>query len=132
MIALKDVMDTLAARLKAASYKNVYAYPTSPVQTPGVVIGYPTNIEFDVTYGDGAEAYTIPIYFLVGRELTEQARDSLSDIIAGGSSIKRTIETNPMTGTDNQVTDCRIETIAVGGIEYLSATFTLDVIAQNA
>jgi len=133
MASLKDIMDTLAACLSAVGgYKNVYAFPTSPVSTPCVVIGYPTTIEYDRTYGGGFDGYTIPVFFLVGKNLTEAARDSLSDVLIGGHSIMTVLEDNSMTGTNNRVVGRSVETVSVAGIEYLSVTFSVEVLTEQA
>lgn len=78
-----------------------------------------------------AQEFSIPVFFLVGKNLTEQARDAVSDVIEGGAGIKALLENRPMTGTDNFVPDCKVETITVAGIDYLSVTFTVDVITSG-
>ena len=77
------------------------------------------------------QSFTIPVFFLIGKTLTEGARDALSDVMLGGASIKTALEANPMTGTDNFVPSANAETVTVAGIEYLALTFSVNVITEG-
>jgi|GEM_PF-6966712 len=79
-----------------------------------------------------AQEFSIPVFFLLGKNLTEAARDSISDVIAGGASIKAKLEAAALGGTSNFVPDAKVETVTVAGIDYLSLTFTVNVITDGA
>ena len=78
-----------------------------------------------------SQSFSVPVFFLIGKSLTEQVSDALSDAMVGGHGIKAALEADPMVGTDNAVLTAKGETITVGGVEYLSLTFTVDVITQG-
>ena len=125
MSATMDGLATLATT--AALAPNVYAWPVNAVTTPCVVIGYPTNIDFDLTFGRGGDTMTLPVWFVVGPTNTKDARDRLSAILADATSIKSTFD-GAQTFGDVRVTDAKITQITIGAVEQLAAEFTVEVV----
>lgn len=126
MSNLADVMDAIAAALVAVTPRT-YGWPVGSVTPPCAVVGYPTNIDFDMTYQRGADKANFPIYFLAGVGTEKSARDALSSIITGAIDIKDVLD-GDLDGKiqSGRVTDCKIEQIEVGSILYVSATFTYE------
>lgn len=123
-------MDAIAAAIETAAVTDrAYAWPSEEINPPCAVVGYPSDIDFDLTFGRGADTATIPVYFVVGRIVERSARDKLSTIIAGATGIKDVLDGNLGGTVDTaRVTDCKPMPITVGGIDYLSAKFEVEVI----
>ena len=129
MIAnLTAVMDGLAAlATTAAIAPQVYAYPVESATVPCIVVGYPTDIELDVTFQRGGDAVRLPVWYLAGKSNTADTRDRLSTILADASSVKSAFDGAQSFG-DVRVTDVGIEEITVAAIAYIAAKFTVEVI----
>lgn len=131
-IALATTMDALAAKLVAGGVSSrVFAWPEEAVPAPAVVIGYPETIEFDMTFGRGSDKATFPIWFLAGKVIGRATRDAISAIVTGATATKNVLD-GPLTVGANtasvRVTECRIETVTVGTVQYLAARFDTEVI----
>lgn len=126
---LTNTMDGLAAlALTSGLPNNVYAFPVPNITTPCTVIGYPTQIDFDLTFGRGSDRASLPVWVVVGTTGNKDARDRLSAILADTSSIKSAFDGNQSFGSV-RVVDARITEITVGAINYLAVEFTIDVIS---
>lgn len=125
---LSRVMDGLAALITTAAFvDNVYAWPAPTVSVPCAVVGYPTSIEFDLTFQGSAayqthNTYRIPVWFLVADGETEAARDALSNILSDAASIKTALDGNQTFGTVH-VTDAVVEQVIVGAVNYVALRF---------
>jgi hypothetical protein len=128
-IDLDATMDAIAARIEAAGVtERAYSWPSASVSIPCAIVGYPTRIEFDLTFQDGSDELVFPIWFLVGKVSDKAARKKLSDILRGATGIKDALDGN-LGGVVQtaRVTDGTIETVSVSAIDYLSARFDLEV-----
>lgn len=131
-IDLAGTMDALALKLTTASVSaRVFAYPIDDAPIPAVVVGYPEDIEFDQTFGRGSDKAVFPLYFLVGEVTGKASRDALSAILTGATAVKNSLD-GPLTVGANtatvRVTECRPESVRLGTVVYLSATFDCEVI----
>ena len=120
---LAATMDALADAIIPA-IKNVYPWPVDNVVVPCAVIGYPEEIEFDQTFGRGSDRAVFPVYFVVGRVIDRVARDYLSAVISGQDEIKELIDTTIETAT---TTDCKVQPLTIGNVEYIAAVFRVEV-----
>jgi hypothetical protein len=121
-------MDGLAALAVSASLApNVYAYPVESVTVPCIVVGYPKNIDFDAVFVRGGDRVELPVWFVVGKTGTKDARDGLSRILADASSVKSVFEGTQSFAQTIRVTDAEIAEITIAGVDYLGAKFTLEV-----
>lgn len=126
MIAdLTTVMDGLATAA-AGLAPDVYAWPVDSVTVPCLVVGYPTTIEFDITFQRGGDRLVVPLYYLVGKTSTKDARNALSTIIGDGSSVKSAIDA--ATFADCRVMSAAVEEVTVAGVTFLSVRFDVEVI----
>jgi hypothetical protein len=128
--SLAAAMDAIAAQLLAAGVTpRAYAWPLKEVSPPCAVVGYPAEIPFDLTFGGGQE-FEIPVYVLVGPAADRDTRAALSAALAGASAVKSALE-GSLAGTvsDARVTSAKVETVAVGLVDYVSVVFALEVMA---
>src|SRR6185369_12939381 len=97
------------------------------------IVGF-DNIEFDLTYGRGADTVTIPCYYVVGNVTTKSARDRLSLVIGGAYAVKEAIEAvDILNGRGTPVADstwvktCTPDTVTIGAVPMLAARFDVEV-----
>ena len=117
-------MDGLAALAPAT---NAYAWPVESVTVPCFVVGYPTSIDFDMTFKRGGDTFILPVWQIVGKGTTKTARDALSAALTGVGSVKEALDGAQSFG-DVRVTDAAIESITIAGVEYVGIRFTCEVI----
>ncbi len=132
------VMDALAnVTVTGVPTTSRYGWPQKSVVPPAWVIGYPDDIDYDLT--EGAAGYvtaTFPCFYIVGDVVTKSARDKLSVVIGTSAAIKLAIEgTAVLTGGTSavaqttRVTNCSPQTITVGAVSLLAARFDVEVVA---
>lgn len=129
-IDLAGIMDAIAAAGPIAATGNVFPYPAEAITPPAVIVGYPTTLDFDVTFVRGNARMVFPVWFVVGNVSTLSARDTLSGVIGGAADIKSSIESDiglHAVVSTVRVTDCAIESISIAGVPYLSARFDVEV-----
>ena len=130
---LAAVMDALASAVESAGVTDrVFPYPPAAVAPPCAVVGYPTTIDFDLTFQDGADECTIPLYLVAGKVSERTARDVLAGYISGAKAVKAAIEADTTLGAaahSVRVTSMRILSVTVSQLDYLAALFDVEVIA---
>lgn len=127
---LNALMDALAAALGGITGLRVQGYPASAAAVPAATVGLPTTLEYDSTMGRGLDHVVVPITLLVGNVVDRSARAALSAYLAGtgSSSVKAAID-GKLGGVvgSARVMGARIEVVTLGGVEYLGATFDVDI-----
>lgn len=131
---LAATMDALAAKLVAGSVavKRVSAWPDEALSPPCVVIDYPEEIEYDLTFGRGSDEAVFPIWFLVGKVTGKASRDALSAVVSGANaaSIKAVLD-GPLTVGSNtadvRVLSCKPAAFVLGSTTYLGGRFDTEV-----
>lgn len=130
-IDLAGTMDALAAKIRASSvgsHDRVYAWPTKGIAAPCWVVGYPSELTFDMTFQRGSDTATFPIWYIAGTLDQESSRTALSGVIAGAVGVKNAIDGDLVaTGGEARVTNCTIEPVNVGSGELLAARFDTEV-----
>ena len=125
--SMTSCMDGIAALLvTAALCDNNYAWPADSVTVPCTVVGYPTRIEFDGTFARGMDTWTFPLWHVVGRSNTKDARDRLSTAMNDGTSIKSALDGAQSFG-DVRVTEARVAEITVGAVAMLAVEYEVEV-----
>ena len=120
-------MDGLAALcVTAAIAPNVYAYPREDVTVPAVIVGYPTAIDFDTVFARGGDRAEIPVWHVVAKTGTKDARDALSAALADASSVKSALDGSQSFGAV-RVTDAEISEVTIAGVVYLSVKYTVEI-----
>jgi hypothetical protein len=77
----------------------------------------------------------LPVVVLVGKVSARASRDDLARFCdgSGADSVKAVLEAGSYTALDTvRVTKAEFDIIAMAGVEYLAATFTIDVTGQGA
>lgn len=126
---MSGTMDALAAAIPDGATMRKHPYPMDAVEPPCAVVGYPTSIQFDMTFGRGADEATFPVWFFVGVASTLAARDACSDVLAGAKDIKAALEAATGPFSSVHVTEAEVEGQKVGDITYLSVRFDCEVIS---
>jgi hypothetical protein len=124
MAAAMDGMATAMASLAG----NVYAWPAESVTVPCIVVGYPTEIELDMTMARGGDRYVFPVWFVVGQTNNKDARDALSAILEDTSSVKSALD-GAQTWGDCRVTSAEVAQLVIGAVTYLAAKFDAEIYA---
>ncbi len=133
---LATVMDGIAAYAVAQGVTaEAYGTPIPNPSPPCLIIGYPTKLDFDLTFHalgtTGKVEATFPLWFVCGAVTDVSSRNALSAIITGATGIKEALD-GSMGGTfldSARVMDCKIETMMIGTVEYICALFEVDVLA---
>jgi hypothetical protein len=130
---LNAVMDAIGARLVGVTGLRVYDYAADAASPPAAIVALPETVEYDVVAGRGADRVVIPVTVLVGRVSDRAARDQLAQYVSGtgASSVKTAIEggTGDLGAVAHtvRVTEARIDVVTIGQIDYLGASFDVEV-----
>lgn len=126
-------MDAMAAKLLAGDVTDrVHAYPVESVTVPCVVIGYPSEIDFDMTFGRGSDRAVFPVWFIAGKTMTKATRDAVSARLTGIAAVKNVLDGPLTVGSATaslRVTNATVEAVTVGGVGYLAVRFDTEVIS---
>lgn len=128
--SLSDIMDALAAATPVGLTTKVYPWPVETFTVPALIVGYPTEIAYDQTFGRACDKLTIPIWAVFGNVSSLAARDELSGAISGEDEIKAAMEADPTLGGTCQVVRigrCVPEIITAAGASYLAGRFEAEV-----
>ena len=131
---LNAVMDAIGTRLGTITGLRVYDYAADAASPPAAIVALPETVEYDTVAGRGADRVVIPVTVLVGKVSDRTARDQLAQYVSGtgAASVKTAIEG----GTDAnlggvahtvRVTASRIDVVTIQAVEYLGATFDVEV-----
>lgn len=122
-------MQALADRAVAAGVvTRAYGWPAESVQPVCLVVGYPTSIDFDASFGRGSDRAVFPCWVIVGKAHERTTRDAISQYVTGATGIKEALDGDLGGAVQTaRVTDCQIEAIAVGAVEYLAARIDVEI-----
>lgn len=132
------VMQQVADRLDTIPGLRVFGYPPDkPPPAPSAVVTYPGLLTFDGGYARGMDRMDPTVVALVGKVSERTARDRISLYCngSGPESFKAVLEAEGWehSAFDSlRVTQVEFDIIAIGAVEYLSATFTLDIVGEGA
>lgn len=121
-----SVMDAVAARLDTIAGLRVSACPPGTITPPGAVVGYPTSIDYDETYGRGFDALALPVVVVIGRASDRAAVTQFGAYTAGSgaTSIKAVLESGTYTAFDSiRVTKAESDVYTLAGTDYIAAIF---------
>jgi hypothetical protein len=130
---LNAVMDAIGARLVGVTGLRVYDYAADAASPPAAIVALPDMVAYDEVAGRGADRVVIPVTVLVGRVSDRAARDQLAQYVSGTGalSVKAAIEggTGDLGGVAHtvRVTEARIEIVTIQAVEYLGASFDVEV-----
>lgn len=124
------VMDELGAALGAISGLRVFPYSAPKIVPPAAIVGWPDPYTYDSTMVRGSDRMVIPVFVVVGNVDARSSRDAIARYAdgSGAASVKAVIEAAEYTACDSvRVQSCEFSTITVAGVEFLAATFQIDV-----
>lgn len=131
---LDTVMDAIANQLGTITGLRAHAYPPDMIEPPAAVVTWP-DITFDGTYGRGMDRLELPVVVAVGKPYDRATRALMAPYVAGSGakSIKAVVESGTYTAFDTvRVSTATFDVISIGGVEFLAATFTLDIAGRGA
>lgn len=133
---IDSVMGEVATRLKTITGLRVFDHPVDKVEPPTAIVSLP-EINFDLTYGRGSDRYTLPVILAIGRVVDRAARNNIAPYVAGAGakSFKAVLEdeSTPYASFDTlRVQGVEFDVFTWNSVEYLTATFTLDILGSGA
>lgn len=132
---VSDVMQEVADQLKTIDGLRVHAYPAATINAPAAVVAYPSDYEFDATYGRGMDQMTLNVIVWVGKPVERTTRDRISAYLngSGTSSVKEVLESHTYTSLDVlRVASADLDVYTMNGADYLVAVFELAIAGQGA
>lgn len=130
-----DVMDDLGAALGTIDGLRVFPYSATRVTPPAAIVGWPDPLTYDTTMRRGADTVEMPVNVLVGQVDARSSRDLLSRYAdgTGPASVKSVIEAHtPAAYHSARVIRCEFGVTTVAGVDYLAATFAIQIIGTGA
>ncbi len=129
---IEQIIDAIAARLRTITGLRVFDYMPDNIAPPAAIVQLPRNIDFDLTFGRGADLMMIPVLVLVAKVSDRASYNNLARYLAleGATSIKGAIDGN-LGGVVNDATVTRASGIGsypVGGVDFMGATFETQLV----
>lgn len=121
--------------LNGVSGLRAFAFVKGNVAPPVALVMLPETIEYDVTYARGADRITLDVVVAVGKADSRSAFDAISAYASGSgsSSIKAAIEAGTYTSLHTvRVTSATFDVITIGAVDYLGATFQVDIVGSGS
>lgn len=131
---LAEVMDELALRLRSiTAFREVAEWPKGSITPPAAVVAYPENYNPHASYARGAAELSLPVVVVVAKVSERTARDALSQLVDGPTSVITVLESGTYTAFDTiTVSNVDFDTVSIGGTDYLAAVFDCDIVGSGA
>lgn len=100
---------------------------------PPIAVVMPERIAYDLNARRGADTFFFSILLIVGRADDRTAQNSIDAFLVGDNSVKAAIESDRTLG--GKANTCRVtemanySSLSIGEVLYLSAQFTVEVVA---
>lgn len=127
-VELAARLDTIGGGLRVSDH------PPDAVNAPEAIVTYPGTIMFDGTYQRGMDTMDPSVVVLVGKTTSRTVLKRIAQYCKGSgpSSFKEVLEAGEYTSCDSvRVVSVDFDNVLFGGVEYLAATFTLDIAGQG-
>lgn len=131
---LADAMDELAAALAPIEGLRVFPYWTDRITPPAAIVGWPDPLTFDATFGRGSDKVEFPLHVAVGKFDARSSRDQMAKYADGSGefSVKAAIESHTPAAYDSaRVTRVEFDVLTVAEVDYLAATFYIDITGRG-
>lgn len=135
MSLFADIRAGLAANLATIPGLRTHSFMPDQINPPVAVAG-PVSVTYDAAFNRGHDDLVWEVMVFVGRADERAAQDAMDTYCdaTGAYSVKTAIESDPTLGgavINARVTDMSAyETLAVGEVQYLAATFRISIIAN--
>lgn len=133
---LGAAMDAIGTALDTIDGLRVADYAAQSVNPPQAIVTLPEQpVEYDVVMGRGADRAVIPVTVLVGAVSDRVSRSNIAQYISGtgAKSVKTAVEANGSNlggaAQTVRVMTARVDIVTIGAVEYLGASFDVEVIA---
>lgn len=131
---IADVMDELGAALETIPDLRVFPYWADRVTPPAAVVTWP-EVTYDLTFQRGTDRMELPLIVMTGKVDARSARDLMAKYADGSGtySVKVAVDSYAATGYDTATVQ-RVEfgVTQMAAVEYLSATFFVDVVGDGS
>jgi hypothetical protein len=134
-VGLREIREGLADRLRTIEGLRASDYVEGSISPPIAIVGFPSEIDYDLTFGREADQYTIPIRIYVGQASNRSATELLDGYLAksGTASVKAAIEGDrTLAGACMDLDVARMTGAGVdelGAVSYLVADWEVTVVA---
>lgn len=129
-------MQQIADQIDTITGLRVRGYPADSITPPSALVTYPETYTYDATYGRGMDRIEeLPVAVLVGKVADRSTRDRITQYVngSGPASIKAVIESGTYTAFHTvRVTGVTFDVVTIAAVDYLGATFTLDITGAGA
>ena len=127
---LGAAMDAIGVGLSSIAGLRVADYAKDSANPPQALVSLPETVEYDAVAGRGADRVVIPVTVLVGKVSERAARDLLAQYVSGtgSKSVKTAIEAAGA-GQTVRVTNARVDVVTIAAVDYLGASFDVEVFA---
>lgn len=132
---IADVMDDLGTALETIAGLRVFPYWADRITPPAAVVAWPDPLTYDSTFGRGSDRVELAVMVMVGKVDSRTARDKVAAYAdgSGASSVKVAIESHTPTAYHSaRVQRCEFGVVTVASVEYLAATFYIDLTGTGA
>ncbi len=132
---LQTILGGLAARLRTIAGLRAFDYMPEVIAPPTAIVQLPEGINYDLTFGRGADTYDLRVLLLVAKGTDRAASANLAGYLnaAGPTSVKAAVEADDTLGGLVDVANVKrargVGSYTVAGVEYLGATFDVEVTA---
>lgn len=127
------IMAGLASALASVDGLRVFDYPPDTVSPPAAIVAFPNSVRFDDTMARGADRVEIPVHVVVGSVSDRASAAAVTAYLGTGpKSVKAAIESDATLGgaaDTTRVTEATVTGVTIAGVDLLTATFTVEVIA---
>lgn len=128
------VMEEMGASLDAVEGLRGFSYPANAVVPPAALVGWPYDIDPELTMVRGAWSAVFPVLVVVGKADVKAARDVMSAHLGdvGPASVMAALNSGLHVAYDAaRMTSARVQPVSIAGIEYLGAIIDVAVTGQG-
>lgn len=132
---LNDVMDDLGAALRTIEGLRVFDYMPTDAPVPAALVGWPTDVGYDGTFGNGMQKISLPIVIVVGAVDDRTTRDRLAVYADpwAETSVKQVLESAESSSWHHVlVPSVQFEPYKNGGVWMLAGIFTTTITGRGA
>lgn len=123
MTAAMDMEATMQALAEASGVAKAYGYPKPDVAPPALVVDYPSDWDFDVTFGVGNADAVYPVYYIVGKVIEA---DTVRKIGAAVLALKASLEAASLV---IRVVSASFPTVTIANVDYKAVRLDCRVIS---
>lgn len=135
---LANVMDEIGTALSTIDGLRVFPYNADRITPPAAIVDWPDEITYDATFARGADQQTLTLILAVARLDARSTRGRLATYLDGSGvhSIKAAVDSSgtvTYTACDVvRVAKAQVAVMSIGGVDYLGATFDVEITGQGA